>query len=126
MHTAITIDALKVLDAIDRKGSFAGAASVQGYAPVVTYLVAYSIMNLGAFAVLVAIAGRNDHGLNLQDISGLARRHPWLSFAFAVFMFSMAGLPPTAGFIAKYLVFYSAIQAGEIWLVVLGVLCSAV
>ncbi|MCM2322520.1 MAG: NADH-quinone oxidoreductase subunit N [Oligoflexia bacterium] len=107
-------------------GMLAGPGSEQGYAPVVMYLVAYAVMNLGAFVVLTIIADRGDSGLNLNDLSGLARRHPWLSFAMGVFMFSMAGIPPTAGFAAKYLIFYSAIQANEISLVIIAVLCSAI
>jgi NADH-quinone oxidoreductase subunit N len=107
-------------------GILAGSHSDQGYAPVVMYLVAYAAMNLGAFVVLTLMAGRDDSGLNLHDLSGLSQRHPWLAFAMAVFMFSMAGIPPTAGFAAKYMLFYSAIQAHEIPLVVISVLCSAV
>lgn len=107
-------------------GLLAGSQSEQGYSPVVMYLVVYSIMNLGAFVVLAALASRDDAGLNLHDLSGLSQRHPWLAFAMAVFLFSMAGIPPTAGFAAKYLLFYSAIQAHEITLVIISVLCSAI
>jgi NADH-quinone oxidoreductase subunit N len=107
-------------------GMIAGPASDQGYAPVVMYLITYAIMNLGAFIVLATLSQREDSALNLHDMAGLSRRHPWMAFAMAVFMFSMAGIPPTAGFAAKYLLFYSAIQAGEIPLVVISVLCSAV
>jgi NADH-quinone oxidoreductase subunit N len=107
-------------------GLLAGSQSEQGYGPVVMYLVVYAIMNLGAFVVLSVLASRDDAGLNLHDFSGLSRRHPWLAFAMAVFLLSMAGIPPTAGFAAKYLLFYSAIQAHEIGLVIISVLCSAV
>jgi NADH-quinone oxidoreductase subunit N len=107
-------------------GLLAGSGSDQGYSPVVLYLVAYSAMNLGAFLLLTALSARDDGGLNLHDLSGLSRRHPWLSFAMAVFLFSMAGIPPTAGFAAKYMLFYAGIQAGETWLVVISVLCSAI
>lgn len=107
-------------------GLIAGSKSEAGYAPLVMYLVAYSIMNLGAFGILTVVANRNDSDLNLHHLSGLSQRHPWLSFSMAVFLFSMAGIPPTAGFAAKYLLFYSAIQADEILLVVISVLCSAV
>ncbi len=107
-------------------GLLTGAHSEQGYSGVVLYLVSYAVMNLGAFIILTVIASKGDAGLNLHDLSGLSRRHPWLAFSMAVFMFSMAGVPPTAGFFAKYLLFYSAIQAGETWLVVIAVLCSAI
>jgi NADH-quinone oxidoreductase subunit N len=107
-------------------GILAAPGSEQGYAPVVMYLVAYAIMNLGAFVVLTMLGGREDQGMNLHDLSGLSRRRPWLAFSLAVFLFSLAGVPPTAGFVAKYLLFASAVQAGEISLVVISVLCSAV
>jgi NADH-quinone oxidoreductase subunit N len=107
-------------------GLLTAAGSEQGYTPVVIYLVAYAVMNLGAFVILTMLSAQGDTGLNLHDFSGLSKRHPWLAFSMAVFLLSMAGIPTTAGFFAKYLLFYSAIQAGEIWLVVLSVLCSAV
>ena len=107
-------------------GILAASGSEQGYAPILVYLVGYAVMNLGAFIVLTALSTQEDSGLNLHDLSGLSRRHPALAFALAVFLFSMAGVPPTAGFAAKYLLFYSAIQAGEVPLVVISVLCSAI
>ncbi len=107
-------------------GIVSGQTSGQGTAPLVIYIASYVIMNLGAFAVLTIMSRRDDSGLNLHDLSGLAKRRPGLAFGMAVFLLSMAGIPPTAGFMAKYLLFYSAIQAGEIILVIIGVLCSAV
>lgn len=107
-------------------GMLAGAKSEQGYAPVVMYLVSYALMNLGAFVILTVLSKKGDSCLNLHDLSGVSRRHPLLAAAMAIFLFSMAGIPPTAGFVAKYLVLYSAVQAGEIPLVVLSVLCSAI
>jgi len=107
-------------------GLLSAAYSEEGYAPVLFYLVSYSAMNLGAFVILTLLASKGDEGVRLQDLSGVSRRHPLLAAAMAIFLFSMAGIPPTAGFVAKYLLFYSAIQAGEIWLVILGVLCSAI
>lgn len=107
-------------------GIIAGTKSELGFAPEVFYIVVYAIMNMGAFIVLTLLAARDDSGLNLHDLSGLSQRHPWIAFSMAIFLLSMAGIPPTAGFAAKYLLFYSAIQANEIPLVVIGVLCSAV
>jgi NADH-quinone oxidoreductase subunit N len=97
-----------------------------GFGPVTMYLVVYSIMNLGAFVILTLLASDGDTKLNLHDLSGVSRRHPWLAMGMSVFLLSMAGMPPLAGFAAKYLLFYSAVQAGEIPLVVIGVLSSAV
>ncbi|MBI2711481.1 MAG: NADH-quinone oxidoreductase subunit N [Bdellovibrio sp.] len=107
-------------------GFVTGTRSELGFAAGTMYVVAYAIMNLGAFAVLTLLSGKDDSGLNLHDLSGLSRRHPILAFALSVFLLSMAGIPPTAGFAAKYLLFSSAVQAGEISLVVIAVLCSAV
>jgi NADH-quinone oxidoreductase subunit N len=107
-------------------GLISGSRAEYGYSPLVLYLVAYSVMNLGAFVILTILASKGDERLNLQDMSGLSKRHPWLAFSMAVFLFSMAGVPPTAGFVSKYLLFYGAVQAGEIPLVVISVLCSAV
>lgn len=98
-------------------------------AALVMYLVVYAIMNFGAFVVLTLLSGREDTGLSLNDFSGLSQRHPWLAFSMAVFLLSMAGIPLTGGFAAKYLLFYSAVQGGylpSIALVVIAVLCSAV
>ncbi len=107
-------------------GIIAAPSSQYGYGPVAMYLVGYSAMSLGAFGVLTILSGKWDAQLNLGQLSGAATRHPWLAFAMAVFLFSMAGMPPTAGFAAKYLLFYSAVEAGEVPLVVIGVLCSAI
>jgi NADH-quinone oxidoreductase subunit N len=107
-------------------GILSGPQSEMGYGPAILYVVVYGIMNLGAFAVLTLIAARDEGGLNLHDLSGLSRRQPWLAFSLAIFLFSMAGIPPTGGFVAKYLLFYSAVQANEIPLVIISVLCSAV
>ena len=107
-------------------GFVTGTRSDLGFAAGTIYVVAYAVMNLGAFAILTLLSQRDDAGLNLHDMSGLSRRHPYLAFSLAVFLLSMAGIPPTAGFAAKYLLFSSAVQAGEIPLVVIAVLCSAV
>jgi NADH-quinone oxidoreductase subunit N len=107
-------------------GLLTASSSESGYAPIVMYLMTYATMNLGAFAILTLIAGREDRGLNLHDFSGLSQRQPWLAFGMSVFLFSMAGIPPTAGFAAKYYLLSSAVQAGEVPLVIISVLCSAV
>ncbi len=88
---------------------------------VLFYLVVYSIVNLGAFAI-VSAAEQEEKGLNLKDYRGLAAQHPWLSAAMTIFMLSLAGFPPTAGFVAKYGIFSAAIEQGYIWLVIIGVL----
>ncbi len=94
--------------------------------PVIFYLVAYVIASLGIFTLFTLFAAPDDAGLNLHDLTGLAKWHPWLAAAMAIFFFSMAGIPLTAGFIGKYLLLYGAIQANEIPIVIIAVLCSAV
>jgi len=97
-----------------------------GFSAIVVYLLGYAIMNIGAFVILTMLSSKGDGNLTLQEMSGISNKHPWLAFSMAVFLFSMAGIPPTVGFVAKYWLFYSAIQSGEYVLVILGVLCSAI
>jgi NADH-quinone oxidoreductase subunit N len=93
---------------------------------VMYYLLVYAVMTMGAFALVCAVENRGDsRGLELEDFSGLGLRRPMLGFAMALFMFAMAGIPPTAGFFGKYYVFNAAIERGLTWLAVVGVLNSA-
>jgi NADH-quinone oxidoreductase subunit N len=96
-----------------------------GLSAVLFYLVIYSIMNLGSFAIIAAVE-KEESGLGLEDYRGLATRHPWLAAAMTLFMISMAGFPPTAGFIAKYGLFSAAVANGYIWLVVIAVINTLV
>lgn len=89
------------------------------------YLLIYTLMTLGAFGVLLVAEGKGEN-LSMTDLGGLAIRHPWVAAAMAIFMISLAGLPPTAGFFAKFYVFSAAIQAGELGLALIGVLTSVV
>ena len=88
---------------------------------VLFYLVVYSVINLGAFAIVTA-AEKEEKGLQFEDYRGMAVQHPWLSAAMTIFMLSLAGFPPTAGFIAKYGLLSAAVAQGYIWLAVIGVL----
>jgi NADH-quinone oxidoreductase subunit N len=90
----------------------AGAGQVAGIAGVLFYAAAYAFMNLGAFAVLTAIQGRPGATAQLADLAGLGRRHPQLALLAAVFLLSLTGIPPTAGFFAKSYVILAAVQAG--------------
>lgn len=91
------------------------------------YLLAYAFMTLGAFGVLLLLEGRGEN-LALGDLAGLANHRPLTSAAMALFMISLAGLPPTAGFFAKFYVFSAALSAGRLGLVLalIGVLTSVV
>jgi NADH-quinone oxidoreductase subunit N len=96
---------------------------------VVYYLVAYSVTTVGAFALISWIGSRGDERNNIDDWSGLAVDHPGAALAMTVCMLSLGGIPPVAGFFGKFYVFKAAIQAPDnqlFWLVVIGVLNSAV
>jgi NADH-quinone oxidoreductase subunit N len=105
---------------------------VTAYSGVIFYLIVYALMTLGAFAVLVYFEQqlRPDHNenanLNLDDIRGIAARHPWAAAALTLFLFSLAGIPPTAGFFAKLYIFLPAVKQGLIGLVIVGVLNSVI
>jgi NADH-quinone oxidoreductase subunit N len=83
-------------------------------------------MNIGAFAVIEALDRAGEDRTYLSDFSGLGLRKPWLAAAMALFLFSLASFPPTAGFWAKFYVFRTALQAGHGELAVIGVLCSLI
>ena len=83
-------------------------------------------MQLGAFAVVVMMRRHDVVGDELKDLSGLYLRHPFAAFAMLLFMLSLGGIPPTAGFMGKFWLFGAAIDAGYVWLAVIGVLNSAV
>jgi NADH-quinone oxidoreductase subunit N len=97
-----------------------------GIAAVLFYLFAYLFMNFGAFAVLTVLvtpAGERDR---FTDLDGLGYRHPLLGVLMTVFMLSLAGFPPTVGFIGKFFLFAAGVGAGYTWLVVVAVLMSVV
>lgn len=104
------------------------AADARGLEAVTFYLVAYVLTNLGAFGVVIALERRDATSWHLDDASGLWQRHGFLAIAMAIFMFSLAGMPPTAGFVAKFAVFAAAWESGNRlgWLVVIGLVTSAI
>jgi NADH-quinone oxidoreductase subunit N len=97
-----------------------------GTMSLMLYMAIYTMMNLGAFGVVILLRRSGVMGEQIDDLSGLAKEHPAAALAMLIFMFSLAGLPPTAGFVAKFYLFMAAIDAGLIWLAVAGVLLSAV
>jgi NADH-quinone oxidoreductase subunit N len=102
------------------------AANSYGSQGVLFYLLAYTIMNVGAFGVLSYLESANGQNLTFEDYAGLSSQRPMLALVMAVFMFSLAGVPPFAGFFGKYYVFAGAVQAGYTWLAIIGVLMSVV
>jgi len=101
-------------------------ANQRGVEGLLVYLLAYALTNIGAFAVLIALERRGEVAWNMSDFAGLWSRRPWLAAAMALCMFSLAGVPPTIGFVAKFDVFTAAWQAGFTWLVIIAVITSAI
>jgi NADH-quinone oxidoreductase subunit N len=88
------------------------------------YLVAYALTNLGAFGVIAILEKGNGGHLTYEEYAGLAKRKPILAALMAMFMFSLTGIPPFAGFVGKYYLFASAVNSGLTWLAILGVITS--
>jgi len=101
-------------------------AANRGIQGAMFYLVAYATMILGAFAVVMLVSVRGEQNVSLSSYAGLARRSPFLAVAMALFLLSLAGIPPTAGFIAKVAVFSEAVQAGYWPLVLIAVIASVI
>ncbi len=102
------------------------AGSIQGVEGVLLYLAIYLVTTIGAFACILAMRRGGHMVENIADLSGLAQTQPAFAFVFAMLMFSLAGIPPLAGFFAKFYVFLAAINAGLYALAVIGVLASVV
>ena len=102
------------------------AATANGIAGSLFYLLVYAAMTLGAFAVVTLSAPKGKERLEMGSWVGLGQRHPVFAGAMTLFFLSLAGIPPTAGFMAKFFVFQAAVQAGETGLVIAGVLASVI
>lgn len=102
------------------------AGGALGLQAVLYYGLAYALMTLGSFGIIILLGERHREHLDLEEYRGLASTNPWLAWALAILLFSLAGFPPLGGFFAKYYVFLAAVQAGYTWLAVLGVLCSLI
>ncbi len=102
------------------------AGNELGRAGILFYLFAYALMNIGAFTVVILLGRKGEENTLISDYAGIGFRFPLLGAAMSIFLFSLAGVPPTAGFMAKVYVFSAAVKAGYYWLVVIAVLNSAV
>jgi NADH-quinone oxidoreductase subunit N len=102
------------------------AGNAEAQSGVMFYLAAYCLMNLGAFGIVSLLESAEEKNLTLEDYAGLSKQRPLLAAGMALFMFSLAGIPPMAGFFGKYYVFLAAIKANLTWLAVIGVLTSLV
>ena len=108
--------------------AFIGVAttSESGVTATNLYMIVYAIMSLGVFSFILAINREGVQVEEISDLAGLSRSHPSMAIILAVLMFSMAGLPPFGGFIAKLYIFMSAIEENLIWLAVIGILTSVI
>jgi NADH-quinone oxidoreductase subunit N len=109
----------------------AGAASTvedrsAALSAVAFYLLTYAVMNMGAFAIVTLVARRGDRQTNVDDYNGIGFASPILAFSLSLFLLSLLGMPLTAGFMGKIVVFSAALKQGYVWLVVIGVLNTAV
>jgi NADH-quinone oxidoreductase subunit N len=102
------------------------AANDVGKGAILFYLLAYAVTNLGAFGVIAVLDNANRPNDRIRDYAGLWKAHPALAALMTIFLLSLGGFPPTAGFIAKWYVFSAAIKAGYAWLAIVGVLTSVV
>ncbi len=102
------------------------SGNIEGYGASMFYTVVYVLMSLGAFGMIMLLSREGFEADTLDDFKGLSRRSPWLAFLMLLLMFSMAGVPPTVGFYAKFSVLNAVVQTGHIWLAVIAVLFSLV
>jgi NADH-quinone oxidoreductase subunit N len=100
--------------------------TARGVTAMLIYLFVYAFMQLGAFTVLALMRRADVVGDELKDLNGLFFRQPFAAVAMLLFMLSLGGIPPTAGFMGKFWLFGAAIESGYVWLAVIGVLNSAV
>lgn len=90
------------------------------------YLLAYTFMNIGAFTVVITLGRKGEENTDIDSYAGLAVRHPFIALCMSIFLLSLAGIPPLAGFVGKFYVFSAAVKAQYYWLAVIGVLNSVV
>jgi NADH-quinone oxidoreductase subunit N len=102
------------------------AANATGKAAVLFYLLAYAVTNLGALGIVALLGTRDNEHDELRDFAGLARTRPGLAGLMTVFLLSLGGFPPLAGFIGKWYIFSAAVQEGYYWLAIIGVLTSVI
>lgn len=102
------------------------AGTREGVEAALVYVAIYLAMTLGAFGCILAMRRQGTYVERIDELAGLSTRQPLLAAALAIFMFSLAGIPPLAGFFGKYFVFFAAVKAGLVWLAIAGVLASVV
>jgi NADH-quinone oxidoreductase subunit N len=104
----------------------AGQMSGDGIATSMNYLVIYTVLVMGSFAIVLAMSGNTDGETNLSDFKGLAKRRPALALAFTVLLFAQAGVPLTAGFVAKFAVIKSSVEANSYVLAIAAMVAAVI
>ena len=102
------------------------AGTETGYAASMFYIITYSIISMGGFAIIILLSKDESEADQLVDLKGLSARHPWYAFMMMLFLFSMAGVPPTVGFYAKLAVIKAVVDVNIIWLAVFSVVMSVI
>lgn len=102
------------------------AANSEGISSAMLYLLVYCVMNIGAFGAVILAKTADGESLMISDYAGLGLRKPLLAMFMTVMLLSLAGFPPTAGFVGKFYIFKSAVGAGHIWLVIIGAVNTAI
>ncbi len=102
------------------------SANELGIGGILYYMLAYTFMNIGAFGIIIVVGGKGEERVNVDDYTGLAYRHPVAAAAMSLFLFSLAGIPPTAGFMGKFYIFSAAVKSGYVGLAIIGVINSVV
>ena len=102
------------------------ACNDMAMASVLFYIVAYGLMNIGAFSIIILLGKKGEENTELEDYAGLGYKHPLLAIVMTIFLLSMAGIPPLAGFVGKFYIFSSAMKSGFIVLAVIGVVNSVI
>ena len=102
------------------------AANNDGISSAMLYLLVYCVMNIGAFGAVILAKTEDGESLMISDYAGLGLRKPLLAMFMTIMLLSLAGFPPTAGFVGKFYIFKSAVQSGHIWLVIVGAINTAI
>jgi NADH-quinone oxidoreductase subunit N len=102
------------------------AANKDGVSSAMLYLFIYCVMNIGAFGAVILARTEDGESLTISGYAGLGFKKPFLALFMTIMLLSLAGFPPTAGFVGKFYIFRSAIQSGQIWLVIIGAINTAI
>jgi NADH-quinone oxidoreductase subunit N len=102
------------------------AAGEVGLSSILYYMLTYTFMNIGAFALITALSGKNEERVLVKDYKGFGYKYPFAAIMLSLFLFSLAGIPPTGGFMGKFYIFSAAIKEGYIGLTIIGVINSVV